>query len=173
MTELLSVFLLLVFLVISIFPLTLILSFFFGPPFVPTPQSVVKEMIDLAKIKKGDVVLDLGSGDGRLLITSAKRGAQATGWEINPFLVLWTKILAFANGVSKKVHMQTGNYQNANLKTADIIFIYALPNMMVKMETKIQKETKSATQIFSYKFPFPKLRPVQKTDSGIFIYKIA
>src|SRR6266576_5053413 len=81
----------------------LLLTFFFGPLFMPTPMSTIKELIQIANISKKDVVIDLGSGDGRMLIHAARQGATAKGWEINPFLVLWTRFLVHRYRVGKRV----------------------------------------------------------------------
>src|SRR2546421_1731434 len=88
---------------------------FLGPPFVPTPLSMIKELIQIANISKEDVVIDLGSGDGRMLIYAARQGAIAKGWEINPLLVLWTHFAVHRYRVSKSVRVYLQNYHKADL----------------------------------------------------------
>ena len=147
------------------------LAFFTGAPFVPTPISVIDELIILGKINKQDIVYDLGSGDGRMLIESSKKGAQAKGWEINPFLVVWTRFLAQKNGVSKNVSVHYQSYQKADLHDATVIFLYNLPSFLPFLENKFKKELKPGTKIFSYKFPLQTFKPVKQTPSGLFYYK--
>lgn len=170
---LLYIFLYVFLLLVSLFPVIFMLSFFFGPPFIPTPGKIAKEMITLAKIKKGATVVDLGSGDGRLLIEAALHGATAIGYEINPFLALWTKLSAFHHGVSKHVSVKTGNYNKADLKKADIIFVYGITGVMDRLQKKIFQEAKKGTLILSYKFPFPHVKNEKQTPSGIFTYRIS
>src|SRR5438046_558049 len=114
-----------VFLAIAAF--TLMIIFLFGPPFVPTPMPVIRDLIEICKISDTDIVVDLGSGDGRMLVESARRGALAKGWEINPFLVLWTKLYASCFGVGKKVKVYAKSYTTANLCDATVVFLYNLP----------------------------------------------
>lgn len=155
---------------LSIFALFLSLSFIFGPPYLPTPKSVVSEMLDLAKLDKNDVVLDLGSGDGIVLIESAKRGATARGFEINPFLVGLTMLKAHLMGVGNKVSAHIKPYQMANLADATVIFCYNMPKFMPAIESKIRKDAKKNVKIISYKFPLQSLELVKSTKSRIYLY---
>jgi SAM-dependent methyltransferase len=147
-----------------------ILSFFTGAPFVPTPMSVISEMLTSAKISKKDVVYDLGSGDGRMLIEAAKRGAHARGWEINPFLVIWTKLVAMRYGVGKNVNVHLQTYQKADLHDATVIFLYNMPAFLPALEKKFKKDLKPGTKIYSYKFSLDSFKPVSETESGVFCY---
>jgi SAM-dependent methyltransferase len=155
---------------LSVFALFLSLSFIFGPPYLPTPKNAVSEMLDLAMLDKDDVVLDLGSGDGIVLIESAKRGATAIGFEINPFLVAFTILKARIMGVGNKVLAHIKPYQQANLADATVIFCYNMPKFMPALENKINKEAKKNVKIISYKFPLQSLKLVRSTKSGIHIY---
>jgi len=112
-------------------------------------------MIELAKIKKGDKVCDLGSGDGRLVIMAAKKGAKAVGFEINPFLVLisWLKILLA--GVRKNAQVQWRNFWWQDVSEADIVLLYLITHQMEKMEKKLKKELKPGARVISYIFKFP------------------
>lgn len=157
---------------LALFPLVLSLTFFFGPPYLPTPKNVIKEMLDLSEVDKNDVVIDLGSGDGAVLIEAALKGAKAKGYEINPFLVLLTKIRAAIKGLSNKISVFAKPYQKANLQGATVVFCYNMPKFIPAMERKLRKELKPGTKIISYKFPVPNLKLVKKTKSGIFIYII-
>jgi len=150
----------------------LLLTFFFGPPFLPSPMSIIKELIQIADISTKDVVIDLGSGDGRMLIHAARQGATAKGWEINPFLVLWTRFVAHRYRVGKRVKVYLQNYHKADLSDATVVFLYNLPPHMPKIEQKLQKDLQKGTQIISYKFTLPTLKLTATPKPGIFIYTI-
>lgn len=147
-------------------------TFFFGPPFLPTPMPIIKDLIQIANISKKDVVIDLGSGDGRMLICAARHGAIAKGWEINPFLVFWTRLAARHYRVGKRVTVSLQNYHQADLSDATVVFLYNLSPHMLKLEKKLQKDLQKGTKIISYKFKFPTLEPIETPKPGIFIYTI-
>lgn len=129
-------------------------------------------MVALAGIYKGDTVLDMGSGDGRMLLEAAKCGARAVGWEINLYLVLWTKILAYRYGVNRLVEVHWGSYYQADFSKANVVFLYGITHEMEKIEQKLQKELKPGSKVISYTFVFPHLKPT-KTLSKITVYTIA
>jgi SAM-dependent methyltransferase len=145
---------------------------FFGPPFVPTPLPIIKELIQIADISKEDVVIDLGSGDGRMLIYAAQQGARAKGWEINPLLVLWTRLAVHRYRVSKSVRVYLQNYHKADLSDATVVFLYNFPPHLPKLEQKLQKDLRKGTKIVSYKFTFPTLKLTATPKPEIFIYTI-
>ncbi len=151
---------------------TLLLTFLFGPPFLPTPMSTIKELIQIANISEKDVVIDLGSGDGRMLIHAARQGATAKGWEINPFLVLWTRFIVRCYRVGKQVTVYLQNYHKADLSDATVVFLYNLPPHMPKLEQKLQKGLQKGTKIISYKFTLPTLKLTATPKPGVFIYTI-
>jgi hypothetical protein len=146
--------------------------FFFGPPFVPTPQKRIEEALKLARITKKDIVVDLGSGDGRMLIAAAKKGAQSQGWEINPFLVFWTKLLIYTNQLQKHVTISSKDYMIADLSTATVVFLYNLPRFMPQLEKKLTHELSPGTKIITYKFKLPTHTPLKSTSNGLFLYTI-
>ncbi len=159
-------------LLLALFAFCLSISFFFGAPFVATPWKIVDEFIRTSKLKKTDTVIDLGSGDGRILIESAKICKLAIGYEINPFLILWCKFMASKQNLSKKVNISWQNYKNANLKNGTVIFLYNLPFFIPFLEQKFKRELKRGTKIICYKFPLKKFRLIKKTKTGIYIYQI-
>jgi len=165
-----------VFLLIPFFLLLSALTFFyvflFGPPFVPTPQKTITKLVEFANISKKDVVIDLGSGDGRMLIASAKQGAQTRGWELNPILVLWTNFVAKRQGVGNRVKVYQKNYMNADVTDATVIFLYTFIKPMALLEKKLTKELKKGSKIISYKFTFPNLKPIKHPEPDIYIYEI-
>lgn len=169
------VFIYLLFLLINLlFLLTIIFMFlacFIGAPFVPVNKKIVKECFEVINLKRGDIVYDLGSGDGRILIAAAKRGAKAYGWEINPVIWLLSKIRIRLAGVSKNVVVYLGSYWNASLHKADIVTLYLISYQMLRMEKKLLKELKSGSRVLSYAFNFPNWQPKLHTKSGIYVYE--
>ena len=133
----------------------LVLSFFTGAPYITMGKKEVGRMMELAKIKKGERVYDLGSGDGRLVILAAKKGAKAIGFEINPFLVLisWVKILLA--GVRKNAVVKWRNFWGQDISDADVVLLYLITQHMERMEKKLQKELKPSSRVISYTFKFP------------------
>lgn len=148
----------------------MIVAFFTGGPFVPTPGRLVEEIIASSKIKKGDTFVDLGAGDGRLLIAAAKRGARAIGWEINPLLVVWARLRIVLAGVSGKTAIYWNDYRRVDLTPATIVFLYGIPGHMKAIEQKLKKELRQGTRVISYRFSFPDSEVRKKTTSGLYYY---
>lgn len=146
-----------------------IFDIFLPAPYVATKSEVVEKMVKVAQIKQGDRVLDLGSGDGRLIIEAAKLGAEATGIEKNPSLVLFSKIKAKIARV--KVKILWGDITNYDLQNSDIIFLYLNAKMLSKLAPKIAKEAKKGTKIVSNTYEIPNFEYVGKFDN-VFLYKL-
>lgn len=151
-----------------------ILKFFIpvlnGAPYLPTSKERVKKMLDLSELKPGEILIDLGSGDGRILIEAAGRGAKAIGYEINPILVYltWRKIKKL--GLEHKAKIFWENFWKVDFKNADLITIFGASGIMKKLEKKLLKELKSGARICSYIFPLPNLTPIKK-EEGIYLYR--
>lgn len=147
----------------------LTLAFIMGAPFVPSARNEAESMIELAGIKRGINVYDLGSGDGRILIMAARRGALATGFEINPFLVFLTMLRARLNGLGHLVKVRCMNFWHADIHDADIIFIYLIPWRMDRLKDKLLAELKPGATVVSNSFIFRNWR-VFKSDPEHHIY---
>lgn len=168
---LLIIFLKLLLVIIAvIFLINLSLPFFGGAPYVPTPQKRVKKMLELAQLKPGEKLVDLGSGDGRILIEAAKLGAEAIGYEIDPFLVLKSKKEIKKQGLENKIKIYRRSFWQADLKEADVVTFYGITGIMKRMEKKLLKELKPGARVCCYVFSFPKWKPINY-DSGIFLYR--
>lgn len=144
--------------------LYLCLAFATGAPYVPSTNPVSEEMIRLAHLKKGMRVYDLGSGDGKLLFLAARSGADATGFEINPYLVALTRIKSLFHPARNLVHVSWKNFWRANLADADVVFIYLLPWKMDRLENKILRACKPKTVIISNSFIFPHIPCTDKNE---------
>lgn len=104
---------------------------------MPTPQALVDRMLDMAAVKPGERVIDLGSGDGRLVITAAKRGAQALGVEYEPQLVEYARRIAAAEGVSHLARFVREDLFETDLSGADVITLFLLRDMNLKLRPKL------------------------------------
>lgn len=104
---------------------------------VPTAQGLVDRMLDMAKVTPNDYVIDLGSGDGRTVITAAKRGAKALGVEYNPDMVALSKRNAEAAGMAGKVNFVKGDIFQTDFSQATVLTMFLLPEINVKLRPKI------------------------------------
>lgn len=118
---------------------------------VPTSQALVNRMLDMAKVTANDVVFDLGSGDGRTVITAAKRGAKATGVEYNPNMVALSKRNAQKEGMGDKVQFVQGDIFETDFSSATVITLFLLPELNVKLRPKIL-DMKPGTRVVSNSF---------------------
>src|SRR6188508_1564033 len=118
---------------------------------VPTPQALVDKMLDMAKVTPKDYVIDLGSGDGRTVITAAKRGAKALGIEYNPDMVELSKRNAAKAGVTDKASFMKADLFEADLSPATVITMFLLPDINLKLRPKILN-LKPGTRIVSNSF---------------------
>ena len=118
---------------------------------VPTPQAVVDKMLDMAQVTKDDFVMDLGSGDGRTVITAAKRGARAMGVEYNPDMVELSIKNAEAAGVSARATFVKADLFETDFSKADVITMFLLPSINMKLRPKLL-DLKPGTRIASNTF---------------------
>lgn len=126
-----------------------------GVPYLSTDHQRVKDIVALAKIKPNQKVADLGSGDGRLIIAMAEKGAEAHGYELNLFYVLLSKYHIRKKGLSKKAFIHWQNFFKTDVSTFDTITIFGIPFIMKKLEKKLKQETKPKTQIITTTYSFP------------------
>jgi len=160
-------------LLFAVFFFYLCLAFIIGAPFVPSTNTVSDIMIRFADIKKGMVIYDLGSGNGKLLFLSAQKGAVAKGLEINPFLVLYSNIRSFFSPYRSLVHTYWKNFWTANLRDADAVFIYLLPWRMEALETELVHKLKKGAVIVSNSYIFPHLKQIEcDKKHHIYVFRI-
>ena len=125
---------------------------------VPTPQALVDKMLDLAKVTPNDYVIDLGSGDGRTVITAAKRGAKAHGIEYNPDMVELSKRNAAKEGVSDKATFTKADLFESDFSQAQVITMFLLSSINMKLRPKIL-DLKPGTRIVSNTFDMGEWKP--------------
>jgi predicted RNA methylase len=132
--------------------------------YVPTPPAVVDAMLDVAAVKASDVVYDLGSGDGRIVITAAKKyGARGVGIEIDPALVEKATENAAAAGVSDRVRFLTQNLFTSDIGEASVVTLYLLQSINERLRPKLVRELKPGTRIVSHVFNMGPEWPPEKT----------
>jgi len=135
--------------------------------FVPTPQEVVEDMLRLANVQKGDVLYDLGSGDGRIAITAARKyGIKATGIDIDPERIREANENAKKAGVPDLVKFRQENLFSADFKDATVITLYLLPDLNVKLRPKLWNELKPGTRIVSHQFEMGAWKPEKRLESN-------
>ena len=145
--------------------------------FVPTPSDVVDAMLKLAKITSSDVVYDLGSGDGRIVITAAKAyGARGVGIDIDPERTREATANARAAGVSDKVMFVTQDALTADISPATVVMLYLSPSFNSRLAPKLMKELKPGTRVVSHAFDIPGWKPQQRivvSDRPVFLWIVA
>src|SRR5690554_1512071 len=132
-------------------------------PYVPTPQEVVDGMLELADVKKGEVVYDLGCGDGRIVITAANDyGATGIGVDLNPERIEEANTNAAAAKVEDKVAFYEEDLFNFDFSKADVLTLYLLPDVNLKLKPKILSEMKPGTRVVSHAFDMGDWEPDKK-----------
>lgn len=135
--------------------------------YVPSEQAVVEKMLEMAKIKKDDVVFDLGCGDGRIVVTAAKKfGCKGIGIDYDPARVKDSLETMKKQGVTDKlVEIREGDaLQVKDLEKATVIMLYMLPEFMEKLEPQMKKRLKPGTRIVAHDYPFPNMDPDQTVE---------
>lgn len=139
----------------------------FGAPYLPTLTPQVKTALELANLQKGQHLLELGCGDGKVLIAAAEQGLHVTGYELNPILafISWMRTRRY-KGQAKVVW---GNFWQTKLPPADAIFVFLLPKYMDKLDNKITQEFSNPVKLVSFAFTIPNKLAVQEKN-GLFAY---
>lgn len=144
-------------------------------PYVPTSQTVVDAMLDLAGVKQGDVHYDLGCGDGRIVISAAKRGAKATGIDLDPQRIREAHENAEQAGVTDKVTFIQGDLFDFDFSDVDVLTLYLLPSVNLKLKPKILDELKPGTRIVSHAFDMGDWEPektIRVDESTIYFWVV-
>jgi len=126
-----------------------------GGPFVPTPQVVVDEMLRIGKVGPNDFVIDLGSGDGVIVLTAAQRlKARGFGVDIDPELVRLSNNEAKKRGIADRASFEVQDVFKADISKATVVTLYLLPGMMMNLRSKIFEELKPGTRVVSHDYHF-------------------
>jgi ribosomal protein L11 methylase PrmA len=133
--------------------------------YVPTPEEVVEAMLQVAKVTKNDVVYDLGTGDGRIPVTAAKKyGARGVGIDIDPQRIKDATENVAKNGVGDRVRIIQGDLFETNISEATVVTLSLLPSLNQKLIPKLNKELKPGTRVVSHAFDMGDWKPEQELD---------
>jgi precorrin-6B methylase 2 len=122
-------------------------------PYVPTPHDVVERMLTMASVKPGEFVIDLGSGDGRIAIAAAKRGARAYGVDLNPERIKEARANAAREGLGEdKVRFEQKNLFDTDISKADVLTMYLLTTVNLKLQPVILKTMRPGARVVSHSF---------------------
>jgi hypothetical protein len=139
-----------------------------GAPYVPTMTAQRKEALDLLDLKRGQVLYELGSGDGSLLKEAAKSGLNVVGYELNPILaaISWLRTLRYR----QRVKIYWGNFWWADLSDADGVFVFLLDRFMDRLDKKINAEAKGEVKLVSHSFKIPG-RKISAKRGPMYLYR--
>jgi len=140
---------------------------FFGPPYLPTFQKNITVALDLLDLKPGQTLLELGCGDGRVVLAAARRGIKVIGIELSPWLALlaWLRTRRYG----KQVKIIWGNYFLITWPQADAIFTFMLPRLMVKLDRRIAAWHTRPVRLASFAFKIPGKKP-NRVVQNVFVY---
>lgn len=130
----------------------------------PTPRAVVETMLDLAQVGNGDVVYDLGCGDGRIVVAAANRGASGIGIEIDPRLVEWAQANVLAERVGDSVQIRNQDLFLTDLSSASVIALYILPAMNERLRPILFRDLKVGSRVVANGFEVPGWKPDRVVD---------
>lgn len=141
---------------------------FVGPPYLPTMTKQMNLALDMLELKKGGTMLELGCGDGKVLVAAAKRGWNVVGYELNPLLVLFCRMRTWR--YRRQVRVIWGNFWQGSWPPADGIFGFVLPRYMHKLDKKIMQWHTKPLKLASFAFAIPDRKPLRK-ENGVFLYE--
>jgi hypothetical protein len=152
---------------LGLIALAFIATIAFGAPFLPTRRQRVADAFELLNLKSGQTLLDLGSGDGRILHEAARRGIHAIGYEINPLLAWYSRLLCLR--YRRLVQVRNTNYWHEVLPAADGVYIFLAEPYMDRMAAKLSAELPRRVPVVSFAFEFSKLHP-RHSERGMHLY---
>jgi 16S rRNA A1518/A1519 N6-dimethyltransferase RsmA/KsgA/DIM1 with predicted DNA glycosylase/AP lyase activity len=138
-------------------------------PYVPSSDEKVKDMMELARPAPGEKAVDLGSGEGKLVLALASRGVNAVGVEIDEQRVHISKLLARRAGLEDRIRIIESSFWEQDLSSYDLIVLYGVPSIMERLGKKISNEAKSTVRVVSNHFIFPDWKPAQAKNS-VYLY---
>ena len=136
-----------------------------GAIYYPTPISTVKKMLDLAQASSKDTVLDLGSGDGRILIEAARRGTTAIGYEIDPLLAHQSNQTIKKAKLSHLASTKCASFWPADFNQATIITLYLFPKYMNRLQKKLEKQLTHPLLLVSHDYQFPHKKYIKRKNN--------
>ncbi len=140
-----------------------------GAPYLPTLRKQIDAAFDLAELMPNDMVIELGCGDGRVLIAAAKLGYKAVGYELNPilFIICWLRTWRWRR--KKMIKVILGDFWRHDWPHASAVYVFLLPRLMERLEKKIREQYPRGIKVISFAFQFPGLKPERQKD-GVDLY---
>lgn len=133
-------------------------------PYVPTPQEVVDRMLDMGKVRRSDLLYDLGCGDGRIVVTAARKyGARGVGIDIDPRRIEEARQNAQQAGVTERTEFHVGNLFETDFSRATVVTLYLLPELNQKLRPQLWRQLKPGTRIVSHAFDMGEAWPPERT----------
>ena len=135
---------------------------------------MVHKMLKMAKVGPGDVVYDLGCGDGRMVIAAARKyGARAVGIEIDPLRYAWCRMLVAVLGLRDRVRIVFGDFYKQSLQDADVVTCYLLQSTNNKLQAKFKQELRPDARVVTNYFTFPRMRLIARDDEDqLYLYQL-
>lgn len=145
-----------------------------GAAWTPTPMPTVRKMLKMARVSEGDVLYDLGSGDGRIIVTAGREfRAQATGIEIEPIRFLYTWLRLRLLGLNGQVHIRFGDIFKQDLQQASVITVFLTNKANNRLKAEAFGGLKPKTRVVSYLWTFDKWQPVEVDEENrIYLYEV-
>lgn len=145
-----------------------------GAPWVPVSKDTARKMLELAKVTQEDTIVDLGSGDGRIIIMAAEEfGAESFGIEADPLRVLWSRSTIRRRGLRNVVRVVWGNFFTQSLVEASVVTVYQGQDINRRLKSKFEIELSPGTRVVSYSFPFDGWTPVEtQKNPNLYLYVI-
>jgi protein-L-isoaspartate O-methyltransferase len=147
-----------------------------GAPWMAAPLRTVKRMLQMADVQPGQRVVDLGAGDGRIVIAAALRfKAEAVGVEIDPVRCTIANTLIRLLGLRDRAHVHCGNLFEFDLADADVVMLYLWPSTNQRLRSRLLKQLRPGAKVVSFKFPFYGWTPIDadgRKGNGILVYEI-
>lgn len=144
----------------------------YGLPPVPTRPQRIRNALKLANLQPDEVLYDLGAGDGRVLLIAAREfGAKAVGIEVGPIQCAWIWLRVIASGLGDRIQVRWANFYKADLREADVVFVYATSKEVTKLAPYLEKQLKQGTRVVSISADFPEWEPSTFDEHDlIFVY---
>ena len=145
-----------------------------GAQWIPTPKDVVRKMLSFADVGPQDTLIDLGSGDGRIILLAAQEfGASALGIEADPLRVLITRIRVRLKGLEDQVEVIWGNFFKSDFRAASVVTIYQSTEINKKLKQQLEEQLHPGARVVTYSFIFEGWEPVKVDESTkLYLYEI-
>lgn len=145
-----------------------------GAPWIPTPKKRVRSMLEIAGVSSDDILYDLGSGDGRIIVMAGKEfGATSIGIEVDPLRLLWSRLSIRRHKLRNRVQVIRANFFKVSLENATVVTLYQGHEINKKIRDKLASELRSGTRVVSYRFILDGWTPTKTNeDESIYLYII-